>query len=74
MEIQSYPFTLQALLIAVLVYPTLYVFANVTRAGLSSLRSISGPFLTRFTRLWLLRQLSRGQFEQTNIQLHRKYG
>ncbi|KAF7536409.1 hypothetical protein G7054_g4544 [Neopestalotiopsis clavispora] len=41
--------------------------------GLSPLRSVPGPFLTRFTRLWLLRQLSRGQFEQTNIQLHRKY-
>jgi hypothetical protein len=38
------------------------------------LLDVPGPFLARFTRLWLAYQYATGQYEQTNIQLHRRYG
>ncbi|KAL3454831.1 cytochrome P450 [Aspergillus insuetus] len=38
------------------------------------LLDISAPFLARFTRLWLAYQYATGQYGQTNIQLHRRYG
>lgn len=38
------------------------------------LRRVPGPFLARFTRLWLLRQYAKGDYEKTNILLHRKFG
>lgn len=56
---------------AVLLTGIVYV---VLRALVSPLRSVPGPFPARFTRLWYLRELVRENFEQTNIQLHRKYG
>lgn len=40
----------------------------------SPLRSIPGPFLARFTKLWYLWRVYNGHFEQENIALHRKYG
>ena len=41
---------------------------------LSPLRSIPGPFLARFTRLWFLHRVWRGDIAKENIALHRKYG
>ncbi|ETI27659.1 hypothetical protein G647_00108 [Cladophialophora carrionii CBS 160.54] len=38
------------------------------------LRSVPGPFLARFTRLWYLRKVWRGDFEKTNLALHKRYG
>ncbi|KAK5230816.1 hypothetical protein LTR47_007371 [Exophiala xenobiotica] len=38
------------------------------------LRDVPGPLLARFTRLWYLREVAKGQFEKTNIALHKKYG
>jgi hypothetical protein len=38
------------------------------------LRDIPGPFLARFTRLWLLRQYVKGDFQKTNLQLHDQCG
>ncbi|KAF5857346.1 hypothetical protein ETB97_005925 [Aspergillus alliaceus] len=35
---------------------------------------IPGPWLARFTRLWELREVSKGNFEQVNIELHQRYG
>ncbi|KAL9116115.1 MAG: hypothetical protein Q9227_000484 [Pyrenula ochraceoflavens] len=40
----------------------------------SPLRSVPGPLLARFTRLWYIKALYPANFEQTNIKLHRKYG
>lgn len=40
----------------------------------SPLRSIPGPFTARFTKLWYFWRLWLGNFEQDNINLHRKYG
>ena len=38
------------------------------------LRRVPGPFLARYTRLWLLKEVWRGTFPQTNIKLHKRYG
>jgi hypothetical protein len=41
---------------------------------LDPLRSLPGPFLARFSRLWYFFELYKGSFEETNIELHKKYG
>lgn len=46
----------------------------VFRAVFTPLRSVPGPFLARFSRLWYLYKLWEGNFEKVNIELHRKYG
>lgn len=38
------------------------------------LRSIPGPFLARYTRLWYCWAIYRGTFELTNIRLHKTHG
>ncbi|KAJ9608403.1 hypothetical protein H2200_007391 [Cladophialophora chaetospira] len=38
------------------------------------LRTVPGPFLARFTKLWYLRNVWRGDFEKTNVALHKKHG
>lgn len=45
------------------------VYSAVT----SPLRSIPGPFLARFTKLWYLWRVFHGHFERDNTKLHRKY-
>jgi hypothetical protein len=46
----------------------------VVRVLFLSPRDVPGPFLARFSRLWYLRQVLKGNFEKTNIELHRRYG
>lgn len=41
---------------------------------LSPLRSVPGPFLARFTRLWFLFRVWRGRFDLDIIALHKRYG
>ena len=41
---------------------------------LDPLRDVPGPFLARFTKLWLLRQYVKGDFQETNVELHEKFG
>jgi hypothetical protein len=41
---------------------------------LDPLRSVPGPFLARFSRLWYFLEISKGRFEETNIELHRQHG
>ena len=38
------------------------------------MKDVPGPFLARFTKLWLLRQYVKGNFEKTNVELHEKFG
>ncbi|KAJ2901597.1 hypothetical protein MKZ38_001617 [Zalerion maritima] len=40
----------------------------------TSLRSVPGPWLARFSRLWYLKEVSTGQFHHRNVALHKKYG
>ncbi|GME41742.1 Cytochrome P450 [Neofusicoccum parvum] len=52
----------------------LVVLRSLVRAAVSPLRSIPGPFFARFSRLWYLKHVYRGEFHKTNVALHRKYG
>lgn len=40
----------------------------------SPLRNVPGPFLAKYTDLWHLWRVWRGQFEQDDVALHKKYG
>ncbi|KAB5545499.1 cytochrome P450 oxidoreductase [Coniochaeta sp. 2T2.1] len=51
-----------------------YVTYACLAALFSPLRKVPGPFLARFTKLWKLREIYRGHFEKTNIELHARYG
>ncbi|KAH6670072.1 cytochrome P450 [Halenospora varia] len=53
---------------------SLLVLKSVVQAVLDPLRAVPGPFLARFTRLWYFYEIYKGSFEQTNIELHKKYG
>ncbi|GME34413.1 Cytochrome P450 [Neofusicoccum parvum] len=52
----------------------LLVLRSIFRAAFSPLRSVPGPFLARFTRLWYLYKIWEGDFEKTQRTLHRRYG
>lgn len=52
----------------------LAVLFSLGRALLSPLRKVPGPFAARFTDLWYLCKLYRGDFEAENLYLHNKYG
>lgn len=53
----------------------LLAIARIVEQGLfSSLRAVPGPISARFSRLWYLRNVSKGTFHETNIRLHKKYG
>ncbi|KIX01188.1 uncharacterized protein Z518_08913 [Rhinocladiella mackenziei CBS 650.93] len=62
--------TAELILACVLLPITYYLY----RAARDPLRSAPGPFLARFTRLWYLKAVHKGDFELQNIQLHRQYG
>ncbi|OAA67679.1 Cytochrome P450 [Cordyceps fumosorosea ARSEF 2679] len=51
-----------------------FIAVTIIQALTSPLRSVPGPFLARFTRLWYLFRVVRGHFEDENIALHRRYG
>ncbi|KAL2066183.1 hypothetical protein VTL71DRAFT_2254 [Oculimacula yallundae] len=51
-----------------------FVLYFVLAPLLSPQRSIPGPFLARFTRLWYFSQIYKGDFERQNISLHEQYG
>ena len=51
-----------------------YISKLVYLAFFSPAARIPGPFLARFTRLWELKALNRGDFEKKNVELHEKYG
>lgn len=44
------------------------------RIILDPLRDIPGPLLARLSRLWYIFAIYKGNFEFTNIELHKKYG
>jgi len=50
------------------------VVYKISKVIFDPLRNIPGPFLARFTRLWYLIEIYRGNFQITNIELHKKYG
>lgn len=58
----------------VVLVPLLAVIWRVWRALATPLRDLPGPFTARFTRLWYLKNVWRGDFEKVNIRLHQRYG
>ncbi|OBT80300.1 hypothetical protein VF21_00724 [Pseudogymnoascus sp. 05NY08] len=52
----------------------LYVVYNLVLWLIDPLRCVPGPLLARFTRLWYLYKIYKGDFEKTNVSLHKKYG
>lgn len=48
--------------------------AVLWRTVFSSLASVPGPFLARFTDLWYVCRMYRGHFQQDNVELHKKHG
>ncbi|KAI1060322.1 hypothetical protein LB506_011241 [Fusarium annulatum] len=59
-------------IIAILI--TAWLLYHVVTAVCDPLRSLPGPFMARFTRLWLFRQYCGGNYVWTNIELHKKHG
>ncbi|KAJ5268638.1 hypothetical protein N7505_004396 [Penicillium chrysogenum] len=59
---------------AVGVVVVIWILAYVINLLLDPLRDIPGPLGARFSRIWYLRAISKGDFEKTNINLHRVYG
>jgi hypothetical protein len=51
-----------------------WVLLTLVKLIRSPLTRVPGPFLARFTRLWLLKQVYLGTYPKTSIELHRKYG
>jgi hypothetical protein len=56
--------------VAVILLLVIWAF-NLVR---DPLRKVHGPFLTRYTKFWLVRQYINGDFHKTNIELHENYG
>lgn len=51
-----------------------YTLYTIYQAYATPLRSVPGPFLAKFTRLWLAKAIASRKFDKINIELHRKYG
>jgi len=58
----------------ILFFPAIFLFYHFVQYILDPLRSIPGPFLARFTRLWYCLEIYKGSFEVVDVELHRKYG
>ena len=61
-------FVSSGIILGVLVIRVMYAYF------FSPLRAVPGPWLARITRIWELVMVSKGDFNQTAIQLHEKYG
>ena len=44
------------------------------KAYATPLRHTPGPWIAKFTRLWLLRAINSREYQKINVELHRKYG
>lgn len=64
--------SLTSLIVLICGVVILYLFLN--NYILDPLRSVPGPFLARFTRWWYFFAIYKGDFERTNVELHKKYG
>ncbi|RAL03462.1 cytochrome P450 [Aspergillus ibericus CBS 121593] len=50
------------------------LLAVLVGRAVSQGRDIPGPWLARYTRLWYIWQMVKGDFQYTNIKLHRRFG
>ncbi|KAL9636727.1 MAG: hypothetical protein Q9164_002642 [Protoblastenia rupestris] len=51
-----------------------YALDTLYKAYATPLRDIPGPWLAKFTRIWLFTAIAKRDFQTTNVDLHRKYG
>lgn len=57
-----------------LLVPCIYIIFILIKSILDPLRLVPGPLLARYTRLWYLYKIYQGDFEKTNIELHKRFG
>ena len=57
-----------------LVIGSLFVLYQIVDFVRDPLRDIPGPPLARITRVWYFMGIYKGDFEVTNVELHKKYG
>jgi len=50
------------------------VVRSLRQAYGTTLRAVPGPVLAKFSRLWYLSNVYRGDFEKVNARLHQHYG
>ncbi len=50
------------------------IFRTLYSAYATPLRDVPGPWLAKFTRLWLLQAIRSREYQKINLQLHQKYG
>ena len=54
-----------------LLLPIVY---SLLKAYNSPLRSVPGPWLARYTSIWLIKAIGSRDYHKINIRLHQKYG
>ena len=69
----KYP-TISASSLLVLLAIVAIVVRALFQAYRTPLRDIPGPWMAKFTRLWLLRAYASRSFQKTSLDLHRKLG
>ena len=47
---------------------------TLIKAYSTPLSDVPGPWIAKFTRLWLMRAITKRSWHKINISLHRKYG
>jgi hypothetical protein len=63
--------TLLYFAVALVFYLVIFIIYQVVS---NPLRTVPGPLLARWTRLWEFYQVCQGRYEKTNIKLHKHYG
>ena len=61
-------------LVALTCWLTFIIARTLIKAYRTPLSDVPGPWIAKFTRLWLLRAIMTRSWDKVNIGLHRKYG
>ncbi|KAH7042246.1 pisatin demethylase [Macrophomina phaseolina] len=61
-------------LFALIIWPLSQLFQRLYESFFGPLRGVPGPWLARYTRLWEIAAVRRGDFERQNINLHKRFG
>lgn len=51
-----------------------FLLAFLSSSVFSHTRKVTGPIAARVTRLWYFWKVYQGDFEKTNVDIHREYG
>ena len=68
----SSPISTIALYFCLAILP--WFIQTLYNAYATPLRGVPGPWLAKFTRIWLFRAINSRKFERINLHLHQKYG